>query len=112
MRFADKRSDFAGGLSALGARSIGWSAADAATSSSNGVDNMLPRRLNMSTLSRFPESESWMRSGEGDGCAARAVDVKRNASASPSCAASWSRRSEEHTSELQSLRHLVCRHLI
>src|SRR5437899_5637291 len=29
-----------------------------------------------------------------------------------SCSTGWSRRSEEHTSELQSLRHLVCRLLL
>ena len=80
MRFAGKRSDFAGGLSALGAHSFGVSADDPAISSSNGADKAPPRRLNMSTLRRFPESESRMRSGEGDGCAARAVDMKRNAS--------------------------------
>src|SRR5262245_66468892 len=28
------------------------------------------------------------------------------------CASSWAERSEEHTSELQSLRHLVCRLLL
>jgi hypothetical protein len=80
VRFASKRSDFAGNLSALGARSFGLSADDPAISSSNGADNAPPRRLNMSTLRRFPVSENRMRSGEGDGCATRAVEVKRNAS--------------------------------
>src|SRR5437899_5207356 len=66
------------------------------------------RRPPRSTL--FPYT-TLFRSRLGNGMPAASIRNAQNAMLSR-CASRKSRRSEEHTSELQSLRHLVCRLLL
>src|SRR2546425_3820453 len=79
------------------------------------VESLYPRRYsNLSTAFIRPMLPSWMRSKN---CRPRlvyflAIDTTRRRFASTSSALAFSARSEEHTSELQSLAYLVCRLLL
>src|ERR1039458_10451741 len=69
------------------------------------------------TFSRKKESVDNLKFSRRCGCNPKACQIRTTArcdkpTPGPGCACSSGSRSEEHTSELQSLRHLVCRLLL